>query len=94
MMNESEKNFFAFVLAQNCLQHGEEGCGCTLMNVEKIISCSEGCPFKDTYVYKNGEMTKICDSEIKCSSEVHNCFEVTPEHWKLWLEKYKEVISK
>ena len=94
MMNYSEKNFFAFVLTQNCLQHGEEGCGCTLMNVDEIISCPEVCPFQDAYVYNNGETVKIRDSEIKCSSEVHSCSDVTLEHWKLWLEKYKEVISK
>ena len=92
MMNESENNFFAFVLTQNCLQHGEEGCGCTLMNVDEIISCSEVCPFQDAYVYNNGETVKIRDFEIKCSSEVHSCSDVTLEHWKLWLEKYKEVI--
>lgn len=64
------------------------------MNVDEIISCSEVCPFQDAYVYNNGETVKIRDSEIKCSSEVHSCSDVTLEHWKLWLEKYKEVISK
>lgn len=37
---------------------------------------------------------KISDSEFQYSSKVRDCSDVTTQHWKFWLEKYKEVISK
>lgn len=92
-MKDSMKDVVCYFLSEYCGELGNEGLTCAFENhqIEYDFNKIPGkCPFMKTY---NKETDSYSEPEIIIDGdEVEHCMEVTPEHWKAWIDKYENII--
>lgn len=90
-MKESMKDVICNILSECCHTGNASHYFCMVDGVEMPYNKIKGkCPFMN-YTDKFG--TCIDKPEVIIDGiEVKYCNEVTPEHWKAWIDKYENLI--